>query len=212
VAYEFLTLQKPFKGKTLHSVLYQIISVDPDPVLTLNPEVPGRLALVVHRMLRKDPDRRYPSLEEASRDLRRIHEALRRSRSRSALAPPASAASEDLRGRARDLVARGRSAFEAGRWAKASIELTNALALDPDCDEALELVWRAGRRQQGRRAEPAPQGPATQARVVALLARAAPGQPEVEARKALAELALVAPDDPRLVDLLRERSGRDRDR
>ena len=33
VFYEFLTLQKPFKGKTLHSVLYQIISEAPEPVL-----------------------------------------------------------------------------------------------------------------------------------------------------------------------------------
>jgi hypothetical protein len=33
----------------------------------------------------------------------------------------------------------------------------------------------------------------------------------MEARKALAELALVAPDDPRLGDVLRERSGRDQD-
>ena len=44
------------------------------------------------------------------------------------------------------------------------------------------------------------------ARVEALLARAAPGAPEEEARRALAELALIAPDDPRVVELLRERS------
>jgi hypothetical protein len=51
-----------------------------------------------------------------------------------------------------------------------------------------------------------------EARIVALLARAAPSRPPDEARRALAELALVAPDDVRLADLVRERSGRDRDR
>src|SRR5262249_47844242 len=55
VSYEFLTRAKPFRGKTLHSVLYQIISEEPDPLLTVNPELPARLALVVHRMLRKEP-------------------------------------------------------------------------------------------------------------------------------------------------------------
>jgi hypothetical protein len=46
------------------------------------------------------------------------------------------------------------------------------------------------------------------ARVAALLTRAAPGQPENDARRAIAELALIAPNDPRLTDLIRERAGR----
>src|SRR5437899_3184137 len=87
VFYEFLTLEKPFKGKTLHAVLYQIISDDAEPVLTLNPEVPVRLAAVIHRMLRKDPEQRYATMEEVGHDLTEIHAALRRSGGRST--PPA---------------------------------------------------------------------------------------------------------------------------
>ena len=47
-------------------------------------------------------------------------------------------------------------------------------------------------------------------RLGALLARAAAGQPEDEAKRALLELALLAPDDPRLAELLRERAVRAR--
>jgi serine/threonine-protein kinase len=155
VLYEFLTLQKPFKGKTLHSVLYQIVSEEAPPVLTLNPDVPARLAAVVHRMLDKDPERRYPSMEAVGEDIDRIHGALRRSHSRSAIpAPTAEAAqplNEDTRSRVRDLVSRGRVQFDAGEYAKALFEVKAALALDPTCAEAAELLWRAGKRlQEGR--------------------------------------------------------------
>jgi eukaryotic-like serine/threonine-protein kinase len=110
VFYEFLTLEKPFKGKTLHAVLYQIIQDDPDPVLTLNPEVPTRLAAVVHRMLIKDEERRCASMDDAGRELRTIHDSLRRSRGRSAF-PAEAAPGEDSRARARDHVVRGRQHF-----------------------------------------------------------------------------------------------------
>src|SRR5258708_434105 len=131
VFYEFLTLQKPFKGKTLHSVLYQILSEEPEAVLTLNPELPARLALLVHRMLRKDPDRRYPSMEEAGREVRRIHAALRRSRARSALPVASPPLSTEARGRARDHLTRGRAPFEAGHLAQAALDIGPRLPRPP---------------------------------------------------------------------------------
>jgi serine/threonine protein kinase len=152
VLYEFLTLQKPFKGKTLHSVLYQIVSEEAPPVLTLNPDGPARLAAIVHRMLDKEPERRYASMEEAGQELERIHSALRRSHSRSAIharAPDAQLpVDEETRTRVRELVNRGRVQFEAGHFAKALFEVKAALALDPACAEAAELLWRAGKRLQ----------------------------------------------------------------
>jgi serine/threonine-protein kinase len=160
VFYEFLTLQKPFKGKTLHSVLYQIISEEPDPVLTLNPDVPARLAFVLHRMLHKDPEKRYASMEEVGGKIEEIHDALRRSHSRSAIpqraAPPAAAAGvvpEDVRVRVRELVSRGRNHYESGQYAKALFDMKEALSLDPGCAEAAEVLWRAGKRLQETRAE-----------------------------------------------------------
>jgi serine/threonine-protein kinase len=216
VFYELLTGRKPFSGRTLQGVLLQIVSEDPDPILTLSPEVPGRLARLTHRTLEKDPEERYASMDEVAAELWAIHGALRRSRSRSALPPPEDrleALSEEARSRAREHVARGRAHLAAGRAAKAADEMSEALALDPDCREAAEALWQWGQTQPIAKRAPAPEpGAAERARIDALLAKLAPGSSEQEARRALAELALVAPDHPRLVDLLRERSGRYRER
>ena len=209
VFYEFLALRKPFPGKTLHSVLYRIISEQPEPLLSLTPELPARLARVVHGMLAKDPERRPSSMHHVEVELGLIRAALCRSRSRSALPPRAplgSPVAEDGRARAREHVARGRRHFEAGRWGEAASEMRDALASDPESEEAAELLWRSRRRPPSPVAD-AMRSPDQQARVDALLERFAPGAPETDARKALAELALLAPDDPRLADLLRERSG-----
>jgi serine/threonine protein kinase len=203
VFYEFLTGEKPFQGKTLHAVLYQIISEEPEPLLTVVPETPVRLAAVVHQMLRKDPDHRYASMEDVSRELEALHGALRRGRVKAAPSP--GPMSEEARSRVREHVARGRAHFESGRWAKAMAEMHEALALDPACEDAAEIVWRAGRKLQ---APPQPESPldaATEGRLKALLARLAPGAPEAQVRQALTELALIAPDDPRVVEAMRER-------
>jgi serine/threonine protein kinase len=148
VFYEFLTLQKPFVGRTLHSVLYQIISEHPLPVLTLNPDVPARLASIVHRMLEKEPERRFDSMGEVATRVRAIHAAYRRSRSRSALpqgagTEPAEASSEEHRRRLRDHLTRGQDHLGAGRIDQAIAEMDEALVLDPQCVEAVELIWRA---------------------------------------------------------------------
>jgi eukaryotic-like serine/threonine-protein kinase len=209
VFYEFLTLEKPFKGKTLHAVLYQIISDDPEPVLTVNPEVPVRLAAIVHRMLRKDADQRYGAMEEVGGELSLIHAALRSSGGRSTLPAVVPSVSEETRARVRDRVAEGRALLEAGHAARAVAEMKDALRLDPTADEAAELLWRAGRKLH--HGEPAPALDAeSERRVASLLARASPGGADDEVRSAVAELVLIAPDDPRVTELLRERSGRHR--
>jgi hypothetical protein len=181
-------------------------------VLTLAPDLPARLAALVHTMLRKDPERRYASMEEVGRELRDIHDALRRSRGRSArrFTVPA-ALSEEGRGRLRDHLTRAHGHLDAGRFGPAAAEAGEALALDPDNEDASEIAWRtlrgedqaAGATHRPRRAEPA-----QEQRILALLAKAAPGKPDQDARNALAEMALIAPDDPRLLEVLRARAGR----
>jgi serine/threonine protein kinase len=206
VFYEFLSARKPFPGKTLHSVLYNIISGEPEPLLALCPELPARLALVVHRMLAKDPAKRYGSMEDVGRDLGQIHAALRRSHGRSALPSRSTGISpDDRRGRVRTRLKQGRALFAKGEWARVVGEMRQALEVDPACQEAAELLWGAGKKLVAARPDRT-RDVGSEARVIALLARATPGVPEEEARTALAELSLVAPDDPRLAQLLRDRA------
>jgi len=209
VFYEFLTGSKPFRGKSLHSVLYQILSEEPEPMLTLNPGLPVRLAAVVQGMMRKDPERRYASMEDARRELAELHVALRRTNGRSAMPQPPAAGLDEVRPRVRDHIASGRGHLESGRLGRAMADLSAALALEPGNEEGAEQVWRVVRAQHAARSAPE-LDEAREERVAALLTRAAPGEPEDDARKALLELALLAPDDRRLADLLRERAARAR--
>jgi len=179
-------------------------------VLTVNPEVPVRLASIVHRMLRKDPDLRYGAMDEVAADLSVIHAALRSSGGRSALPGPEAPVSEETRARVRDRVAQGRALLDAGHADRAVTEMKDALRLDPSAEDAAELLWRAGRKlQDGRSPAPALDSE-SERRVSDLLTRAAPGGADDEVRSAVAELVLIAPDDPRVTELLRERSGRHR--
>jgi len=212
VFYEFLTARKPFPGKTLHSVLYKIISCAPEPLLALCPELPARLALVVHRMLEKDPKKRYGSMEDVGRDLGQIHAALRRSHGRSALPsrPAAPLSADEQRTRVRDRLKQGRALFAQGEWVLVVGEMRQALEVDPTCQEAAELLWGAGKKLVSARPDRT-RDERSEARVSALLAQANPEIPEAEARRAIAELSLVAPDDPRLGQLLHERAHAEED-
>ena len=207
VFYEFLGMAKPFRGKTLHSVLYQILSEAPEPLLTLNPRLPARLAAVVHGMLCKEPEKRYESMDAVRRALLDIHAGLRRSHSRAATGTSGASVTEEVRARVREYVSSGRAHLEAGRLDLAMGDLNQAMALDPACEEAAESLWRIAR---GRPYEPPPADAAIEARVTALLAEAAPGADEASSRRALAELALIAPDDSRVVEAARERAIRAR--
>lgn len=205
VLYEFLTQHKPFLGKTLHSVLYQIISGAPEPVLTLNPEVPARLAACVHRMLTKDPEQRQPSMAVVAHELREVHTSLRRARGR---AVPGSVAHPGDDGRLlREHLRQGRALFDAGQLGDAAQALELALAVAPDSEDAAALLWQVQRRLRAALAAPQSQDELAESardrRVEQLLTEAGSGAAEQDVRRALAELALIAPDDARVRERLR---------
>ncbi len=76
IAYEAVTRQRAFPGKTAIEILHQVASAEPPPLRRFNPRVPPELQRVVSRCLAKDPGARYSSMKEVLVDLRRLREKL----------------------------------------------------------------------------------------------------------------------------------------
>jgi WD40 repeat protein len=72
ILYELLTLRRPFDGRNLQQVVYEICFQEPTPVHARNPKVPRDLVTVCMKALEKDPTRRYASAGEFEADLRRF--------------------------------------------------------------------------------------------------------------------------------------------
>ena len=69
VAYELLTGNAPFLGKSIPELVGKILD-DPAPLLrTMNPDVPARLEEILKRILEKDPRKRFGSGQEIASDL-----------------------------------------------------------------------------------------------------------------------------------------------
>ncbi|MGH7547239.1 MAG: serine/threonine-protein kinase, partial [Gemmatimonadales bacterium] len=64
VAYEMLTGRLPFQGDSSMSVMYAHFNERPRPVTELRPDCPPNLAAAVMRMLEKDPQGRWPSMDD----------------------------------------------------------------------------------------------------------------------------------------------------
>ncbi len=72
--FEFLTLRKPFDGKTSQEVLSKIIfKATPFP-RKYNPQIPRDLETICLTAMEKDPNLRYPSAKAFAEDLRRFLE------------------------------------------------------------------------------------------------------------------------------------------
>jgi hypothetical protein len=59
-----LTGRIPFGGESLHTVIYKQVFEDPPPLREIRADVPEALAEAIHRALRKEPDERFPTMEE----------------------------------------------------------------------------------------------------------------------------------------------------
>lgn len=75
LAYELLTGRKAFRDENLFKLLEMIVKEDPEPIVSVAPDVPAALADVVHRALRKDPAERYQTAKELRDALVEVHEA-----------------------------------------------------------------------------------------------------------------------------------------
>jgi pimeloyl-ACP methyl ester carboxylesterase/tRNA A-37 threonylcarbamoyl transferase component Bud32 len=70
VLYEMLSGRAPFKAESLEALFLAILWQQPERVTALRPEVRPGLEAVVHRLLEKDPDRRYESAAVLTEALR----------------------------------------------------------------------------------------------------------------------------------------------
>lgn len=76
MAYELITGVRPFVGPNISNVIYQILNQDPLPPRRRNSSCPELLESAVLRCLAKNPEHRYASVRDLSRDLKRVQASL----------------------------------------------------------------------------------------------------------------------------------------
>lgn len=69
VLYEMLAGKRPFTGESSGQVLHKLVSVDPEPLSLLRPDLPGALGEIVMRALQKTPGDRYENWANFALDL-----------------------------------------------------------------------------------------------------------------------------------------------
>lgn len=74
ILYEMLCGRTPFEGENVFAVMNQHVSQDPPSLLEYNPHISHALATVVMRAIRRDPQKRYKTVEEMLHDLRNLDE------------------------------------------------------------------------------------------------------------------------------------------
>jgi len=72
-SYHMLSGSPPFTGETALGVAVQHLKKQAGPLENLRPDLPPALCRMVHKMLAKDPQDRFPSARDVLRELRRLH-------------------------------------------------------------------------------------------------------------------------------------------
>jgi eukaryotic-like serine/threonine-protein kinase len=74
ILYEMITGKAPFKEGSVAESMAAIITEEPKPVQTLNPQIPAVLRWILERCMAKDPEERYASTQDLARDLHSIRD------------------------------------------------------------------------------------------------------------------------------------------
>jgi eukaryotic-like serine/threonine-protein kinase len=77
VLYEMASGRRPFTGESSQCIMAAILEKDPQPLTSLQPLTPAALEHVVLRCLIKDPEERWQSSRDLSRELKWISEGVR---------------------------------------------------------------------------------------------------------------------------------------
>ena len=76
VLYEMVTGKSAFRRSTAAETLAAILRDEPEPIGSLNPQVPAPLCWVIERCLAKEPKGRYASTRDLARDIAAIRDRL----------------------------------------------------------------------------------------------------------------------------------------
>ena len=72
VLYRMVTGQIPFKGHYDAAILYSILNEEPEPLTAVRSGVSPELERIIQKALAKEPDERYPRMDELIADLRAL--------------------------------------------------------------------------------------------------------------------------------------------
>lgn len=78
VLYELLCGRPPFTAGGIPQLIRMVLYEEPTPLREVRPDIPERLAAIVHRALEKDLAKRYRTADEMAADLAMLYEDLNR--------------------------------------------------------------------------------------------------------------------------------------
>jgi serine/threonine-protein kinase len=79
-SYYMLAGQPPYRGETAMAVAVQHLKGNPEPLAQLRPDLPAELCRIVHKLMARDPDQRYETGRQVSRDLQKLRTEMAASR------------------------------------------------------------------------------------------------------------------------------------
>lgn len=78
ILYEMVTGHKAFDGKSMPTLIMQIIQKEPTPIRQYSPEVPAGLQSIITRLMQKKPEKRYQKgkqlYDALAKELRSLHD------------------------------------------------------------------------------------------------------------------------------------------
>ena len=75
--FHMLAGDPPFRGETAMSVAIQHLNQKPPRLKDRRPDLPPALCQIIHKLMAKDPERRYPDAAAALKDVRHVQSALK---------------------------------------------------------------------------------------------------------------------------------------
>jgi serine/threonine protein kinase len=74
VLYEMVTGRRAFRGDSTASTMAAVLREEPDPPSKLAPQIPRELERIIQRCLRKDPTRRFHTMQDVKIELEEVRE------------------------------------------------------------------------------------------------------------------------------------------